>query len=68
LRSRVVQSSRFAFADPTGSSNTASSTSNAFSLYTKSSDVNHQWGGRGSVVGGGHPFFVAFVWGSGPAP
>jgi hypothetical protein len=63
------QSSQFAFADPTGlASNAASSTSNAFSFYTKSSNVNNAWRGPNYVVTGGHPFFVAFVWGTGPAP
>jgi hypothetical protein len=57
------------FVDPTGTApNAALSTSNAFSLYTKSGNVNGAWGDRNWVVTGGHPFFVAFVWGTGPAP
>jgi len=61
------QSSSFSFADPTGfASNAAATSSNAFSLYTKSVDVNGAWGSRNVVQTGGHPFYVAFVWGTGP--
>lgn len=64
-----TQQSKFTFADPTGAaSNAAATTSSEFSLYTKSADVNHAWGSRNSVAGLGHPFYVAFVWGTGPPP
>ena len=63
------QSVRFDFSDPTGfSSNTASSSSGDFGFYTKSGDVNSAWSGLNNVVGGGHPFYVAFVWGNAPLP
>jgi UDP-2,3-diacylglucosamine pyrophosphatase LpxH len=62
------QVSAFAFADPTTSANVALSTSTEFGFYTKSGDVNGPWATRNSVVTGGHPFYVAFVWGPGPAP
>lgn len=62
-------SSKFSFSDPTGfASNAASSGSSQFSLYTKSGNANGEWGSRNSVVTSGHPFFVAFVWGTGGAP
>ena len=62
------QSSEFVFADPTGTSPNLALSTNAFSFYTKSSDINFAWAARNFVVTGGHPFFVAFVWGTGPAP
>ena len=63
------QMAPFAFADPTGlGHNAAVSISTAFSFYTKSGNVNAPWGRRNFVFTGGHPFFVAFVWGQGPPP
>jgi len=63
------QSSRFAFSDPTGlASNAASRTSTAFNFYTKSGSVDASWSNLNSVVTGGHPFFVAFVWGQASPP
>jgi hypothetical protein len=59
----------FDFNDPTGwSSNAAQTSSSAFNLYTKSGSVNSAWSGMNSVTTGGHPFYVAFVWGSAPIP
>lgn len=55
--------------DPTGwSSNEAHSSSSAFNFYAKSADVNSSWSSINQVVTGGHPFYVAFVWGSAPPP
>ena len=63
------QMAPFAFADPTGfANNSAVSISTSFGFYTKSGNVNAPWGGRNFVFTGGHPFFVAFVWGQGPPP
>jgi hypothetical protein len=59
----------FRFNDPTGlSSNTASSSSGAFNLYAKSGNVASNWNGLNSVPGGGHPLYVAFVWGTSTPP
>lgn len=62
------RTSTFKFSDPTFGSNTASSTSTQFSLYTKSGNANADYGSRNAVVTSGHPLFVAFVWGTGGAP
>jgi hypothetical protein len=60
---------RFDFNDPTGfASNEAKSSSSAFSFYTKSGNVSPAWSAINKVITGGHPFFVAFVWGSAPLP
>jgi len=60
---------RFSFADPTGwSSNAASSSSGAFNFYTKSGSVTSAWQSMNDVETGGHPFFVVFVWGNAPVP
>jgi UDP-2,3-diacylglucosamine pyrophosphatase LpxH len=67
--SGVRQSVRFDFNDPTGfASNEAKSSSSAFSFYTKSGNVNSLWSARNVVFMGGHPFYVAFVWGNAPLP
>jgi hypothetical protein len=67
--SGTQQSVQFDFSDPTGfSSNSSSSSSGAFNFYTKSGSVNSAWSAMNSVVGGGHPFYVAFVWGNAPIP
>ncbi len=56
-----------------GSWNTAWSVTNPlamtpFTFYTKSGDVGSAWSAVNDVVTGGHPFYVAFVWGSGSPP
>ena len=69
------------FTDPVGfwESNTAGSWNTAWSItnplamtpftfYTKSGDVGSAWSAVNDVVTGGHPFYVAFVWGSGSPP
>jgi UDP-2,3-diacylglucosamine pyrophosphatase LpxH len=67
--SGTQQSVRFDFNDPTGlASNAAKSSSSAFNFYTKSGSVNSAWGGMNQVFTGGHPFYVAFVWGNAPLP
>lgn len=65
----VRQYVRFDFDCPTGfSSNVASSSSGAFNFYTKSGDVAAAWSRMNQVFTGGHPLFVAFVWGNAPLP
>lgn len=67
--SGATQYVRFDFNDPTGfSSNAASSSSGDFNFYTKSGDVNSAWSAMNNVITGGHPFYVAFVWGNSPLP
>jgi hypothetical protein len=65
-----TQSSTFSFADPTGfwNDNVATTSSGQFGVFTKSGSVTDAWGGRGSIATDGHPFFAAFVWGSGSPP
>lgn len=63
------QSVQFDFNDPTGPHpNEAKSSSGDFNFYTKSADVNAPWSAMNKNVTGGHPFYVAFVWGNAPAP
>jgi UDP-2,3-diacylglucosamine pyrophosphatase LpxH len=63
------QNVRFDFDDPTGfASNAATSSSGAFNFYTKSGDITSPWSAMNSVVTGGHPFYIAFVWGNAPPP
>ena len=63
------RSATFSFADPTWpGDNAAHTSSGSFTFFTKSGNVNAAWGNRGFVFTGGHPFFVAFVWGQAPAP
>jgi len=58
----------FTFGCPTGfSNNYAHCDQPAFAIYAKSGDKS-RWGGPGAVPGGGHPLYVAYVWGPGPAP
>jgi hypothetical protein len=66
----VPQTVRFDFSDPFSafSSNVATTSSSAFSLFTKSGSATAPWSARNVVVTGGHPFYAAFVWGNGPAP
>jgi UDP-2,3-diacylglucosamine pyrophosphatase LpxH len=67
--SGTQQSVRFDFNDPTGfASNDAKSSSSAFNFYTKSGSVNSAWSAMNQVFTGGHPFYVAFVWGTAPLP
>jgi UDP-2,3-diacylglucosamine pyrophosphatase LpxH len=67
--SGTQQSVRFDFNDPTGfASNEAKSSSSAFNFYTKSGSVNSAWSAMNTVTAGGHPFYVAFVWGNAPLP
>jgi hypothetical protein len=66
--SGVKQTVQFDFSDPTGSANTASRSSSAFSFYTKSGSVNSLWSARNQVTTGGHPFYVVFVWGNASLP
>jgi UDP-2,3-diacylglucosamine pyrophosphatase LpxH len=68
--SGTQQSVRFDFSDPTApwSPNQAKSSSGAFNFYTKSGSVNAAWNGMNQVTTGGHPFYVAFVWGNAPLP
>ena len=66
--SGVRQGVRLDFSDPTVGSNEATTSSNAFSFYTKSGPVSSPWGQRNAVFTGGHPFYVTFVWGSAPLP
>jgi UDP-2,3-diacylglucosamine pyrophosphatase LpxH len=67
--SGTQQSVRFDFNDPTGfASNEAKSSSSAFNFYTKSGSVNSAWSTMNKVTTGGHPFYVAFVWGNAPLP
>jgi UDP-2,3-diacylglucosamine pyrophosphatase LpxH len=64
------QSSTFTIADPTPfwASNVATTSNGQFGVFTKSGSVTNAWGGRGSIATSGHPFFAAFVWGSGSPP
>jgi UDP-2,3-diacylglucosamine pyrophosphatase LpxH len=39
-----------------------------FDFYTKSGSVNSGWSGINQIITGGHPLFVAFVYGNTPAP
>jgi hypothetical protein len=67
--SGTQQSVRFDFNDPTGfASNDAKSSSSAFNFYTKSGSVNSAWSAMNQVFTAGHPFYVAFVWGTAPLP
>jgi UDP-2,3-diacylglucosamine pyrophosphatase LpxH len=66
--SGVRQDVRLDFSDPTIGSNQATTSSGAFSFYTKSGDVSASWSQRNAVFTGGHPFYVTFVWGSAPLP
>jgi hypothetical protein len=63
------RSVRFDFADPTGvASNDARTSSSAFTFFTRSGHVDGPWSTRNRVVTGGHPFYVAYVWGYAPLP
>jgi len=63
------QTVRFDVNDPTGwASNEVRSSSSAFNFYTKSGNVNSARSAMNKVVAGGHPFYVAFVWGNAPVP
>jgi len=64
------QTVRFDFNDPFYfvDSNVAKTSSSAFSYYTKSGSATSPWSARNVVVTGGHPFYVAFVWGNAPVP
>jgi UDP-2,3-diacylglucosamine pyrophosphatase LpxH len=63
------QSARFDFNDPTGfASNEAKSSSSAFNFYTKSGNIASGWSAINQVFTGGHPFYVAFIWGNAPLP
>jgi hypothetical protein len=53
---------------PAWQSNQAASSSTDFNLYAKSGDVASQWHTLNDVPGGGHPLYVAFVWGAAPLP
>jgi hypothetical protein len=67
--SGTQQSVQFDFSDPTGfGSNGAQVSSSAFNFYTKSGSVNSAWSTMNQVITGGHPFYVAFVWGTAPLP
>lgn len=58
----------FTFGCPTGlNDNYASCDQPVFGIYAKSG-ANSSWGQQGHVPGGGHPLYVAYVWGPGPPP
>jgi UDP-2,3-diacylglucosamine pyrophosphatase LpxH len=60
---------RFAFSDPFGAApNTASVSSTAFTFYAKSANIAFPWSSPNMVPSGGHPLYVAFVWGAAPPP
>lgn len=59
---------RFTYACPTGLGSNSSAASPPFNFYTKSGSVSSAWSGINYVDTGGHPLFVAFVWGNAPAP
>jgi UDP-2,3-diacylglucosamine pyrophosphatase LpxH len=59
---------RFTYACPTGFASNVASTSAPFNFYTKSGNVNSHWSGIDQIITGGHPLFVAFVYGNTPAP
>jgi hypothetical protein len=43
-------------------------TSAPFNFYTKSGSINSGWSRINQIITGGHPLFVAFVYGNAPAP
>lgn len=66
----VQQTVEFDFSDPLAwyDPNVATTSSNAFSFYTKSGSATSAWGMRNVVQTSGHPFYVTFVWGNAPLP
>lgn len=48
--------------------NFARSSQSVFNVYAKSGEGSPRWGGAGQVPKKGHPVYVAYVWGRGPAP
>jgi hypothetical protein len=59
---------KFTYACPTGWDPNVAATSAPFNFYTKSGSVNSAWSGINQIITGGHPLFVAFVYGNTPAP
>jgi hypothetical protein len=58
----------FIYACPTGWASNIAVTLPPFNFYTKSGSVNSGWSGINQIITGGHPLFVAFVYGNTPAP
>jgi Domain of unknown function (DUF4474) len=59
---------RFTYACPTGSASNVATASAPFSFYTKSGSIDSGWSGMNQIIPGGHPLFVAFVYGNAPVP
>jgi hypothetical protein len=68
--SGAQQTVKFEFSDPYWwtDPNVATTSSNAFSFYTRSGSVTSAWSSRNVVKTDGHPFYVTFVWGNAPLP
>ncbi len=59
---------RFTYACPTGLASNVATASAPFNFYTKSGNIDSGWSRINQIITGGHPLFVAFVYGNAPAP
>jgi hypothetical protein len=59
---------RFTYACPNLLAANFASASAPFNFYTKSGNIDSAWSGINQTITGGHPLFVAFVYGNAPAP
>jgi UDP-2,3-diacylglucosamine pyrophosphatase LpxH len=67
--SGATQLAMLTFGCPTGPiQNSVTTSSPAFSFYTKSGNVASRWSPINSITPWGHPLFVTYVWGNAPIP
>jgi UDP-2,3-diacylglucosamine pyrophosphatase LpxH len=59
---------KFTYACPTGFAANVAKSEAPFNFYTKSGSIDSGWSGINQTIAGGHPLYVAFVYGNAPAP